>query len=326
MFPQVRMRRLRRNPQIRKLVKETRLSPEDFIYPIFVEEGLENPKAIGAMPGQFQLPLKNVVLEAKSAVSLGVPAVLLFGIPDNKDEKGSSAFDNSGIVQQAVRALKSEFGDELIVITDVCLCEYTSHGHCGIVDQKGRVMNDQTLDVLEKVAVSHAVAGADIVAPSSMMDGQVQAVRRSLDQAGFLDVAILAYSVKHASCMYGPFREAAGSAPSFGDRKSYQMDYASKKQALREASLDVKEGADIIMIKPALPCLDLISNIKNDLNLPIAAYQVSGEYAMIKAANEKGWLNEKAAVLETLTSIKRAGADIIITYYAKDAARWLTEK
>lgn len=326
MFPQVRMRRVRRTPQMRKLVRETRLSPEEFVYPLFVEEGLDDPKEIGAMPGIFQLPLKDVVQEAKSAVSLGVQAVLLFGVPSGKDEKGSSAFDSNGIVQQAVRALKTEFGDELLVITDVCLCEYTSHGHCGIVDRKGSVINDQTLDVLGKVAVSHAAAGADIVAPSAMMDGQVQAIRRALDQAGFLDTAILAYSMKHASCMYGPFREAAGSAPAFGDRKSYQMDYATKKQALREAALDVEEGSDIIMVKPALPCLDLISDLKNSFTLPLAAYQVSGEYAMIKAASEKGWLNEKAAVLETLTGIKRAGADIIITYYAKDAARWLAEK
>jgi porphobilinogen synthase len=326
MFPQVRMRRLRRSQQMRKLMKETRLSPEDFVYPIFVEEGIRSPKPINAMPNQFQIPLNNVVAEANLVVSLGIPAVLLFGIPRSKDEEGSSAFQSNGIVQQAVKELKKEFGNELVVITDVCLCEYTSHGHCGIVGEKGEVLNDQTLEVLGKIAVSHAEAGADIVAPSSMMDGQVQVIRRSLDQSGFPDVAILTYSAKHASCMYGPFREAAGSAPAFGDRRGYQMDYADRRQALQEAKLDVEEGADIIMVKPALSCLDLISDVKRDLLLPIAAYQVSGEYAMIKAAAEKGWLNEKAAVLETLTSIKRAGADIIITYYAKDAARWLTEK
>ncbi len=326
MFPQVRMRRLRRSPQIRKLVGETRLNVEDFVYPLFVEEGLENPIPIGAMPGQYRLPLKNLVMEAKSAVALGIPAVLLFGIPICKDDKGSSAFAVDGIVQQAVRSLKGEFGNDLAVITDVCLCEYTSHGHCGVVDEKGGVINDQTLDMLGKVAVSHAEAGADIVAPSSMMDGQVQAIRNSLDQAGYLDTAILSYSIKHASCLYGPFREAAGSAPAFGDRKSYQMDYAARKQALREAKLDAEEGADMIMVKPAITCLDLISNVREALDLPLAAYQVSGEYAMIKSAVEKGWLNEKAAVLETLTSIKRAGADIIITYFAKEAARWLNEK
>jgi porphobilinogen synthase len=326
MFPQVRMRRLRRSQQMRKLMKETRLSPEDFVYPLFVEEGIQSPKPINAMPGQFQIPLNSVVAEANLVVSLGIPAVLLFGIPRSKDEEGSSAFQSNGIVQQAVKELKKELGNELVVITDVCLCEYTSHGHCGIVGEKGEVLNDQTLEVLGKIAVSHAEAGADIVAPSSMMDGQVQVIRRSLDQSGFPDVAILTYSAKHASCMYGPFREAAGSAPAFGDRRGYQMDYADRRQALQEAKLDVEEGADIIMVKPALSCLDLISDVKRDLLLPIAAYQVSGEYAMIKAAAEKGWLNEKAAVLETLTSIKRAGADIIITYYAKDAARWLTEK
>lgn len=326
MFPQVRLRRLRRSPTMRKLMRETRLSQEDFVYPIFVDEGINSPKPISAMPGQFQLPLSNITSEANSAVLLGISAVLLFGIPRSKDKIGSSAFQSNGIVQQAVRELKKEFGSELVVITDVCLCEYTSHGHCGILGEKGEVINDQTLEALGKVAVSHAEAGADIVAPSSMMDGQVQAIRRSLDQAGFPDVAVLAYSVKHASCMYGPFREAAGSAPAFGDRRSYQMDCANRNQALQEASLDAQEGADIIMVKPALPCLDLISDVKKNVHLPTAAYQVSGEYAMIKAAAEKGWLNEKAAVLETLTSIKRAGADIIITYYAKDAARWLTEK
>lgn len=326
MYPQVRMRRLRTTPQIRRLLNETRLSVEDFVYPIFVEEGLKDPTPIVAMPGQNRLPLKSLVAEAKSAVALGIPAVLLFGIPHSKDEEGSCASAADGIVQQAVKTLKNEFGNELAVITDVCLCEYTSHGHCGVVNQKGTVVNDSTLSILKKVAVSHAEAGADMVAPSSMMDGQVQAIRNALDQAGYIDTAILSYSVKHASCMYGPFREAAGSAPAFGDRKSYQMDCAAKKQALREATLDADEGADIIMVKPALSCLDLISNIKDALTLPLAAYQVSGEYAMIKAAAEKGWLNEKAAVLETLTSIKRAGADVIITYFAKDAARWLNEK
>lgn len=325
MFPQVRMRRLRRNPQIRKLVREVTLTPKDFIYPVFVEEGIESPKAIESMPSQFRLPIKDVVREGEDIASLGIPAVILFGIPKNKDEKGSSAYDGNGIVQQAVKALKSELENELIIITDVCLCQYTSHGHCGVVD-KGEILNDPTLEILEKIAVSHAEAGADIVAPSGMIDGQVQAIRKALDRAGFQNVAILAYSAKHASSLYGPFREAAHSAPLFGDRKSYQMDYATQTQAVREAELDVKDGADMVMVKPALPYLDVIYCVKKRFGLPTAAYQVSGEYSMIKAAAERGWLDEKATVIEVLTAIKRAGADMIITYFAKDAARWLTKK
>ena len=326
MIPQVRMRRLRISQKIRKLATEITLTQKNLIYPIFVEEGIKSRKAIESMPGQFRLPLEEVVQEGKAVSSLGIPAVILFGIPERKDEKASSAYDSNGVVQQAVRTLKNELETELVIITDVCLCQYTTHGHCGIVGDKGEILNDTSLEILEKIAVSHAEAGVDVVAPSAMMDGQVQAIRKALDQAGFLDVAILAYSAKYASSLYRPFREAAHSTPSFGDRKSYQMDYATETQAIREVELDIKEGADMVMVKPALPYLDVIYRVKKRFGLPTVAYQVSGEYSMIKAAAERGWIDEKATVIEVLTAIKRAGADMIVTYFAKDASRWLTEK
>ena len=326
MIPQVRMRRLRISQKIRKLATEITLTQKNLIYPIFVEEGIKSRKAIESMPGQFRLPLEEVVQEGKAVSSLGIPAVILFGIPERKDEKASSAYDSNGVVQQAVRTLKNELETELVIITDVCLCQYTTHGHCGIVGDKGEILNDTSLEILEKIAVSHAEAGVDVVAPSAMMDGQVQAIRKALDQAGFLDVAILAYSAKYASSLYRPFREAAHSTPSFGDRKSYQMDYATETQAIREVELDIKEGADMVMVKPALPYLDVIYRVKKRFGLPTVAYQVSGEYSMIKAAAERGWIDEKATVIEVLTAIKRAGADMIMTYFAKDASRWLTEK
>lgn len=325
MFPQVRMRRFRRTPRIRELIRETVLRPKDFVYPIFVKEGISQREPIGMMPEQFRLPIRDVVAEGRNVSSVGISAVILFGIPQNKDEGGSSAYDKNGIVQQAVRALKRELGEELIVITDICLCQYTSHGHCGIVSE-GKILNDPTLKILEKIAVSYAEAGADIVAPSGMMDGQVGAIREALDRSGYTDVAIMAYAAKHSSCFYGPFREAAYSAPAFGDRGSYQMDYANPNEALRETELDIKEGADIVMVKPALAYLDLIYRVKTRFGLLTAAYSVSGEYSMIKAAAEKGWLDEKSAVLEVLTAIKRAGADLIITYYAKQASGWLASK
>lgn len=326
MTPQVRMRRLRISQKIRKLATEITLTQKNLIYPIFVEEGIKSRKAIESMPGQFRLPLEEVVQEGKAVSSLGIPAVILFGIPERKDEKGSSAYDSNGVVQQAVRTLKNELETELVIITDVCLCQYTTHGHCGIVGDKGEILNDTSLEILRKIAVSHAEAGVDVVAPSAMMDGQVQAIRKALDQAGFLNVAILAYSAKYASSLYRPFREAAHSTPSFGDRKSYQMDYATETQAIREVELDIKEGADMVMVKPALPYLDVIYRVKKRFGLPTVAYQVSGEYSMIKAAAERGWIDEKATVIEVLTAIKRAGADMIVTYFAKDASRWLTEK
>lgn len=323
-FPQIRMRRLRRTPQIRDLVRETVLTPTDLIYPVFVKEGINHLEPIPAMPGQFRLPLNKIAQEAKNIASLGVPAVILFGIPVKKDETASSAYDENGVVQRAVRGIK-HLQNRLVVMTDVCLCQYTSHGHCGVV--KGdEILNDSTLDILQKVAVSHAEAGADVVAPSGMIDGQVRAIREALDQAGFTNVAIMAYSAKHASHFYGPFREAAHSAPSFGDRRGYQMDYANPNEALREVELDIREGADMVMVKPALAYLDLIYRVKKRFGLPTAAYSVSGEYSMIKAAAEKGWIDEKSIALEILTAIKRAGADMILTYFAKKVVGWLSEK
>jgi porphobilinogen synthase len=321
MFPESRLRRLRR-PQIRKLVRETLLDASDFVYPIFIKEGIDSPEPIKAMPGQFQLPLNNVVNEAENLISLGIPGTILFGIPIEKDETGSSAHNKKGIIQKAIRKIKEQAKNDLTIITDVCLCQYTTHGHCGII-KDNEVLNDPTLEIMQKIAISHAEAGADVVAPSAMMDGQVKAIRKALDQSGFSDVAIMAYSAKHASNFYGPFREAAQSAPSFGDRRSYQMDFSNSNEALREAELDIKEGADIVMVKPALAYLDLIYRIKNEFKLPTAAYNVSGEYSMIKAAAGNGWINEKAIIIEVLTAIKRAGADIILTYFAKDVAGWL---
>jgi porphobilinogen synthase len=303
------------------MVRETALRPEDFIYPMFAVPGKKVQQEIPAMPGIFRLSPDLLVEEARAAYDQGVPAVLLFGLPTRKDETGSEAANPKGTVQQAVRALKKALPD-LVVITDVCLCAYTSHGHCGII-HRGEVDNDATLEVLAQVALSHAEAGADLVAPSDMMDGRVGAIREALDERGFEMVAILSYAVKYASSFYGPFREAAESAPQFGDRRGYQMDPANRREAMLEASLDVEEGADILMVKPALPYLDIISQLAGEFDQPIAAYQVSGEYSMIKAAAEKGWLDEQAVMLESLISIKRAGADLILTYFAKNAARIL---
>ncbi len=321
-FPQTRLRRLRTNHALRGLVAETRLAPADFVYPMFVAHGLDRREPIVAMPGVDRLSIGHAVAEAGEVAALGIPAVLLFGLPAAKDDEGSGAWDDEGVVQLATRAIK-EAHPHLLVITDLCLCEYTSHGHCGVVRSDGDVDNDLTLELLARTALSQARAGADIVAPSDMMDGRVGTIRTALDDEGLVETPILAYSAKFASAFYGPFREAADSAPAFGDRRSYQMDPANGNEALREARLDAAEGADILMVKPALPYLDLIRQIKDDTGLPLAAYNVSGEYAMLKAAVAAGYLDERAAVLEALTSIRRAGADIIITYHAKEAARWL---
>lgn len=318
-----RPRRLRRTAGIRRMVRETHLSPADFIYPMFAVPGSRVRQPIEAMPGISRLSPDLLVEEAKAVFDLGVPAVLLFGLPARKDEVASEAASPKGPVQEAVRALKKAL-PELVVITDVCLCGYTSHGHCGLVRER-EIDNDATLEVLAEVALSHAEAGADMVAPSDMMDGRVGAIREALDERGFEMVAILSYAVKYASSFYGPFREAAESAPQFGDRKSYQMDPANSREALREAALDVEEGADILMVKPALPYLDVIAALAGEFDQPIAAYQVSGEYAMIKAAAAKGWLDETAAMLESLTAIKRAGADLILTYFAPAAAQVLAQ-
>jgi porphobilinogen synthase len=322
-FPQTRLRRLRATHALRGLVRETRLSPADFVYPMFVAHGIDRREPIDAMPGIDRLSIAHAVSEAGEAAALGIPAVLLFGLPAAKDEEGSGAWDDEGVVQLATRAIK-EAHPELIVITDLCLCEYTSHGHCGVVRQPdGGIDNDATLELLARTAGSQARAGADVIAPSDMMDGRVGAIRSALDDEGHADTPILAYSAKFASAFYGPFREAADSAPAFGDRRSYQMDPANGDEALREARLDVEEGADMLMVKPALPYLDLIRRIKEETAMPLAAYNVSGEYAMVKAAAAAGYLDEQATVLETLTCIRRAGADIVITYHAKEAAQWL---
>ena len=323
-FPIQRLRRTRRTGALRGLVRETRLSPSDLVYPIFVTVGEDVKNPVASMPGVFQLSINHAVAEAKRVGDLGVPAVLLFGIPNQKDEAASGAYDPEGIVQLATRAIK-DAAPELIVITDVCLCEYTSHGHCGVVEKgTGEVMNDVSLELLARTASSQAEAGADIVAPSDMMDGRVAAIRSELDNEGFQDTPILAYAAKYASAFYGPFREAAESAPAFGDRHSYQMDPANAREALLEVELDVEEGADIVMVKPALTYLDVVRRVRETTKLPVAAYSVSGEYAMIKAASQNGWLDERTAVLEALTGVKRAGADIIVTYHAPDVARWLS--
>jgi porphobilinogen synthase len=303
------------------MLQETRLSATDFIYPLFVTHGKGIRKEIVSMPNTYQLSIDTLVKEAQEVRRLGISAVILFGIPKKKDEQGSEAYASTGIIQQAVKAVKDRV-PELVVITDVCLCEYTSHGHCGVV-KEGRVLNDPTLQLLAREAVSHAKAGADMVAPSDMMDGRVKAIRTALDQEGFEMTPILSYAAKYASAFYGPFREAAGSAPQFGDRKSYQMDPPNVREALREVAMDIEEGADIVMVKPALSYLDVIHRVRTAFNVPVAAYQVSGEYAMIKAAARLKWLDEDRIVIETLTSIKRAGADLILTYFAKDAARLL---
>ena len=318
------MRRLRRTRQLRELVRETALSPGDLIYPAFVKEGTRKDEPIESMPGQARLALGNVVDMGEELLSLGVPAVMLFGVPAHKDDIGSGARGADGIVQRAVAKLKREYGDQLLVMTDVCLCQYTDHGHCGLVSD-GKVLNDETLVALGEMAVSHAMAGADMVAPSAMMDGQVRAIREALDDAGANDTAIMAYSTKFASSFYGPFREAADSRPSFGDRRTHQMDPGNSDEAVREALLDAEEGADILMVKPALPYLDLVHRVKDATGMPLAAYSVSGEYAAVKAAGMNGWINEREVTLETLTAIRRAGADMVITYSAKEAARWLQE-
>src|ERR671929_208498 len=322
-FPVQRLRRTRRTATLRGLVRETRLLPSDLVYPIFVTVGEDVRNPVSSMPGVFQLSINHAVAEAERAYGLGIPAILLFGIPDEKDEAASGAYDPEGIVQLATRAIK-EAVPELLVITDVCLCEYMSHGHCGVVEKDtGDVLNDVSLELLARTASSQADAGADIVAPSDMMDGRVAALRSELDREGHENVPIMAYSAKYASAFYGPFREAAESAPQFGDRRGYQMDPANAREALREVALDIEEGADIVMVKPALPYLDVITRVRQATDLPVAAYNVSGEYAMIKAAARLGWLDEERTMLEALTSIKRAGADIIITYFAKDAVRVL---
>ncbi len=324
-FPVQRMRRTRRTAQLRGLVRETELLPGDLVYPLFVAAGEDVRSPVGSMPGVFQLSINHAVEEARRAHRLGIPAVLLFGIPEQKDEAATGAYDPEGIVQLATRAIKDAV-PELVVITDVCLCEYTSHGHCGVVEKEtGEVLNDVTLELLARTAASQAEAGADIVAPSDMMDGRVAAIRSELDSEGFHNTPIMAYAAKYASSFYGPFREAAESAPAFGDRRSYQMDPANAREALLEVELDIEEGADIVMVKPALPYLDVVRRVREATNLPLAAYSVSGEYAMIKAAAQNGWLDERAAVLEALTGIKRAGAEIIITYFAPEVARWLSE-
>ncbi len=321
-FPATRLRRLRKTGVMRELVRETTLTPADLVYPMFVQLG-EGRTPVEAMPGISRVSISHAVEEAGEAHALGIPAVLLFGVPAEKDEQGSGAYDEEGVVQLAVRAIK-EAHPELLVITDVCLCGYTSHGHCGVVLDDGTVDNDLSVELLARTASSHAAAGADAVAPSDMMDGRVGALRAQLDAEGYKDVPIVAYSAKFASAYYGPFREAAGSAPAFGDRRSYQMDPANSDEAVREALLDVEEGADMVMVKPALPYLDVIRRVKDATRVPVAAYNVSGEYAMLKAAAAAGYLDEQSAVLESLTAIRRAGADIVITYHAKDVARWLS--
>jgi porphobilinogen synthase len=322
-FPNYRPRRLRQSAALRKLVCETRLGVEQLVLPLFVRHGKKLRREIGAMPGVYQFSPDELLREAERAHKLGVPAVLLFGIPDNKDAKASGAFAKNGIVQQTVRLLKRQL-PSLLIITDVCLCEYMEHGHCGIVS-RGKILNDPTLKILAQTAFSHAEAGADIVAPSDMMDGRVRAIREVLDKNGFSETPIMSYAAKFASAFYGPFREAAESAPKFGDRRSYQMDAANANEALREVALDIQEGADIVMIKPALAYLDLIHRVKMEFGYPTAAYSVSGEFSMIKAAAAKGWIDERSATLESLLAMRRAGADILITYAAADVARWLKE-
>jgi len=316
------MRRLRRTPLIRELVREVAVSKSDLIQPLFVEEGISKNTPISTMPGQNRFSLSSLEKEAQDLTNRGVRSVLLFGIPIHKDDEGSGAYNPQGIVQLSIERLKEQLGDEMVVGADVCLCQYTSHGHCGIV-RDGLVENDSTLKRLADIAVSHAKAGADLVAPSAMIDGQVAAIRKALDDNGFKDIGILAYAAKHSSSFFGPFREAAFSKPKFGDRRTYQMDYSNPDMAMREIALDIKEGADMIMVKPALAYLDIIYRAKRRFRMPMAAYNVSGEYAMLKAAAREGWIEEKPAILEVLTAIKRAGADMIITYHAKEAAEWL---
>jgi porphobilinogen synthase len=323
-FPAVRLRRLRRNEVLRNLVAETTLDPSRLVYPIFISDQKNVRIPIPSMPGIFQFSIDNALIEIGQALQAGVKSIILFGIPEEKDQEASSGWDEQGVIQRAIRQIKKHFGDDLFVIADTCLCEYMSHGHCGIV-MEGKVLNDPSIEVLSRVAVSQALAGADMVAPSDMMDGRVFAIRDSLDEAGLDHVPIMAYSAKYASSFYAPFRDAAESAPAFGDRRSYQMDPRNGREALEEVSLDLDEGADIVMVKPALSYLDIISQVRQMVNVPVAAYSVSGEYSMIKAAAQAGWIDEKQVVLETLTSIRRAGADIIISYYAVEAAKWLKQ-
>jgi len=323
-FQQLRLRRLRRSPSLRALIRENYVDTSDLIYPLFVEEGKNIKQEIPSMPGIFRFSPDRLPYEVEELATLKIPAIILFGIPQEKDEDGSAAYHPKGVIQQAIRTIKKTT-PELLVATDVCLCEYTSHGHCGVV-VNGDVDNDQTLPLLAKTALSHAAAGADIVAPSDMMDARIKTIRQELDEAGFKQIPILSYAAKYASAFYGPFREAAKSAPQFGDRRSYQMDPANLREALREVEADITEGADIIMIKPALAYLDVIRQVRNTFNCPLAAYNVSGEYAMVKAAVKENWLDERQVVMEIMTAIKRAGADIILTYHAKEVARWLGEK
>jgi len=322
-FPTVRPRRLRRTETLRRLVRETCLSPDDFIYPLFVVHGSGVRQEIPSLPNNYHLSPDRLAAEVDALGHLGVPGVLLFGLPATKDEVGSEAYADDGIVQQAIRAIK-QAAPEMLVVTDVCLCEYTSHGHCGLLAGT-EVDNDRTLELLARTAVSHAAAGADVVAPSDMMDGRVAAIRRALDEEGFAHIPIMAYAAKYASAFYGPFRAAADSAPQFGDRRGYQMDPANVREALREVGLDVEEGADFVMVKPALAYLDVIARVRDRFDLPVVAYNVSGEYAMVQAAARQGWIDGRRTTLEILTAIKRAGADVIITYHAKEAARWLCE-
>lgn len=327
MFPTNRPRRLRQHPQLRRMVQETLVTANDLIYPLFAVPGTSVAKEVRSMPGVYQLSIDKIVEEAKEVYGLGIPAVILFGIPEDKDLEATGAWHDCGIVQKAATAIKQVVPD-LLVIADTCLCEYTTHGHCGYLetgDLTGRVLNDPTLELLKKTAVSQAQAGADIIAPSGMMDGFVKAIREGLDEAEFLDTPILSYAAKYASAYYGPFRDAADSTPSFGDRRTYQMDPANGTEALKEIELDIAEGADMLMVKPALSYMDIIWRVKEATNLPVAAYNVSGEYSMVKAAALNGWIDEKKVTLETLTSFKRAGADLILTYHAKDAVRWLAE-
>ena len=321
-FPVTRLRRLRKTVALRDMFRETSLSPADFIYPLFIVEGEKVKKEISSMPSQYQFSIDHALSECEELSKLNVNSVILFGIPNEKDEVGSGAYADNGIIQKATRAIKDRF-PEMIVVTDVCLCEYTSHGHCGVIEN-GYVHNDKTLELLAKEAVSHAQSGADIIAPSDMMDGRIAAIRKALDADGFTDTPIMAYSAKYSSGFYGPFREAAESTPQFGDRKTYQMDFGNSDEAMREIALDIQEGADIVMVKPALSYLDVIRRTKDSFNLPICAYNVSGEYSMIKAAAQNGWLDGEKVMMEVLTSIKRAGADVIITYFAKEAAALLS--
>jgi porphobilinogen synthase len=318
------MRRLRKTENIRRMMRDIRLSSNDLILPIFIQEGLKKSVSIPSMPNVNRVSVEQAIEEGKEAISLGIPAVILFGIPSEKNDGGSSAYNSNGIIQTTVRKMKKDLGEDLVIITDTCLCEYTGHGHCGIIDE-GKILNDETLELLGKIAVSQAESGADIVAPSGMMDGQVKVIRYALHKEGYSDIPIMSYSAKFASSFYAPFREAVDSAPKFGDRRGYQMDYSNSDEAIREIELDIEEGADIVMVKPALAYLDLIHRAKSLFNIPVAAYNVSGEYSLVKAAAEKGWVDEKEMVLEVITAIKRAGADLIISSHAKDVALWLKD-